>query len=514
MSKELGGHNMTESPVDRYLELILRQRTDLSREEVLRLIEEKKKDATVSEKYKRVWAALMVAHELGVKFEQDISDSDLKISDLSPGMSGVNVKARIISIFPSREFSSETKLGGRLVKLLIGDRTGWASLIIWRDKVDLVESQNLKPNDVVYARKAYCKEGRFGRPELHIGQSGVIMKLRDGGEDLPVREEFYTKPSQLRKDLQGINIMGSIIEVLPITEFKRFDGTTGKVRRVVLADESTNVTGSIWNELVDKLSEKDVGKMLYVALAKVREGRGGEIEFVADRGSHLELGEESKVEENFTPISQLDRKQGLVNIKAIIYKIFPPKVVRVMGLGERRAQEVILCDDTDCINLTIWGDKSFPNLREGAHAILRNAKIRKVGQEISLTMGVIGNIEIVSSNMKKIQEEPKFSIHRISELKAGMRNVIVEGLVSQPINIMEVATSSGELVQRATSMLADDTGEVQVVAWREAIEKIRNLRAGSFVRLKWVTIRSNPFNGKLDIIITSNTDVDVQKAVV
>ncbi|MGQ9515285.1 MAG: hypothetical protein ACUVTL_09625 [Thermoproteota archaeon] len=501
---------MAESPIDRYLELILRQRVDLDREEVLHLIEEKKKDATVSDKYKGVWAVLMVAHELGVKFEQDISDSDLKISDLSPGMSSVNVKARIISIFPSREFSSETKLGGRFIKLLIGDRTGWASLIIWREKVDLIESQDLKPNDIVHVRKAYCKEGRFGRPELHIGQSGIITKLREEGEDLPLRNEFYTKPSQLKKDLQGINIMGSIIGVLPITEFKRFDGTVGKVRRVVLADDNTNVTGSIWNELADKLSENDVGKMLYIAMAKTREGRGGEIEFVADRGSNLEVGEESRVIDSFTPISKIDQRQGLVSVDAIVYKIFPPKTATVMDLGERKAQDVILCDDTDCITLTIWGEKSFPALKEGAHVILRNAKVRRIGQETSLTIGSVGNIEVVNSSMKTISE-PKFSVYRISELKAGMRNVIVEGLVSQSINIMEVTTSSGELIQRATSMLADDTGEVQVVAWRDEIEKIRNLRAGSIVRLKWVTVRSNPFDGKLGIVITSNTDVDIQK---
>jgi len=263
---------MTESPFERYLELILRHRMDLSKEEVLKLIDEKRKEATVSEKYKGVWAVLMVAHELGVKFEQDTSDSDLKISELSPGMSSVNVKARIISIFPPREFSSETKMGGRFVKLLIGDQTGWASLIIWREKADLVESQFLKPNDVVRVRKAYCKEGRLGRPELHIGQSGTIIKLEE--DDLPTREEFYTKPSQLTNDLQVVNIMGSVIGVLPITEFKRFDGTMGKVRRVVVADEKTSVTGAFWNELADQLSENDVGKMLYVALAKTRQGRG------------------------------------------------------------------------------------------------------------------------------------------------------------------------------------------------------------------------------------------------
>lgn len=500
---------MTESPFERYLELILRHRMDLSKEEVLKLIDEKRKEATVSEKYKGVWAVLMVAHELGVKFEQDTSDSDLKISELSPGMSSVNVKARIISIFPPREFSSETKMGGRFVKLLIGDQTGWASLIIWREKADLVESQFLKPNDVVRVRKAYCKEGRLGRPELHIGQSGTIIKLEE--DDLPTREEFYTKPSQLSNDLQVVNIMGSVIGVLPITEFKRFDGTMGKVRRVVVADEKTSLTGAFWNELADQLSENDVGKMLYVALAKTRQGRGGEVEFVADRGSHLELGEETRLIENTVKIAELDKKQGLVTVYALVQKIFPPKTVVVEGLGERRAQEAILCDDTGCVTLTIWGDKSFPALKEGARVVLRNAKIRRSGQGMTLTIGNMGIIESAQGDMKMVRE-PKVSVHRIGELKAGMRNVIIEGIVSQPANITEVTTSTGEQIQKATLMLADDTGEVQVVAWRDGIEKVSRLRPGSVVRLKWIVVRANPFDGKLGIVITPNTDVDLQRA--
>ncbi|MBO3803371.1 MAG: hypothetical protein JTT11_05780 [Candidatus Brockarchaeota archaeon] len=502
---------MAESPIERYLELILRQRADLGREEVLRLIEEKRKEATVSEKYKGVWAVLMVAHELGVKFEGEASDSDLKISELSPGMGSVNVKARIISIFPPKEFFSETKVGGRFIKLLIGDDTGWVPLIMWREKADLVESLVLKPNDIVRVRKAYCKEGRFGRPELHIGQSGIVTKLDEGG--LPTREEFFTKPSQLKKDLQVVNIVGSLVGVFPVTEFKRSDGSVGKVRRVVIADEYANVAGSIWNELADKLSEKDAGKTLYVALAKTREGRGWGTEFVADRGSHLELGGEARTDESFTPIAELDRKEGVVTVYAMVYKIFPPKTVNVTGLGERRAREAILCDDTGFVTLTVWGDRDYPVLKEGARVVLRNAKVRRGEKGTSLTIGNMGNIEAAQSGMKTIRE-PKLSMHRIGELKAGMRNVIVEGLVSQPVNVTEVTTSTGEQVQRAVLMLADDTGEAQVVAWRDGIEKVMNLRQGSVVRLKWIVVRANPFDGKLGIVVTPNTDVDVLKAAV
>jgi ssDNA-binding replication factor A large subunit len=503
---------MAESPMDRYVELILRQRSDLGRDEILSLIEEKKRKATVSEKYKGVWAALMVAHELGVKFEQDISDSDLLISELTAGMSSVTVKARIISIFPPKEFQSEGKMGGRFIKLLIGDQSGWATLMIWRDKVDLVESQALKPNDLVRVKKAYCKEGRLGRPELHIGQSGVITRLDgDEGGEIPPREGFYAKPSQLTSEQQVVNVMGSIIGISPVTEFRRFDGTSGKVRRVILGDEKANVTGSLWNEQADELSEEDVGRTLYVDLARMRPGRMGDMEFVVDRASQVKAGERRPGgAESFTPIAQLDQREGMVNVYARVSRAFPPKTVRITGLGDRRAREVLLYDNTGYMTLTIWGERDFPALIEGERVIIRNAKIRHTEQGPSLTMGALGNVEPAQGDMSPI-DEPRAMIQRLGELKAGMRNAMVEGLISKQVEVGEVTTSSGENVTRAVTTLADDTGEVQVVAWREAVEKLADLQPGSVVRLRWVTVRTNAFDGKLGVVVTSNTEVEVQK---
>lgn len=126
-----------------------------------------------------------------------------------------------------------------------------------------------------------------------------------------------------------------------------------------------------------------------------------------------------------------------------------------------------------------------------------------------MAIGALGDVEPAQSDMPTI-DEPQSSIQRLGELKMGMRNAMVEGLVSKPVEVGEVTTSSGENVSRAVTTLADDTGEVQVVAWREAVEKLADLQQGSIVRLRWVTIRTNPFDGKPGVVVTSNTEVEVQ----
>jgi len=132
---------MGESPVQRYVELILRQRPDLSREEVLGRIESKKAEAAVSERYREVWAALMVAHDLGVDLEERGGEEELSVGDLSPGMSGVSLTVRVVAVLPQRLFTGREGTAGRYLRMVVGDASGWVVLILWRDRVDLAERE-------------------------------------------------------------------------------------------------------------------------------------------------------------------------------------------------------------------------------------------------------------------------------------------------------------------------------------------------------------------------------------
>ena len=99
----------------------------------------------------------------------------MKIKDLKPGMDGVTITARVVSVSEPRKVS--TRYGEALVaQAVIEDETGSAVLNLWRDQVKLV-----KPGDVIRVENAFTKEFR-GRIELNVGKSGRIVVLKHGKE--------------------------------------------------------------------------------------------------------------------------------------------------------------------------------------------------------------------------------------------------------------------------------------------------------------------------------------------
>ncbi|HYB76358.1 MAG TPA: hypothetical protein VEC08_05315, partial [Nitrososphaerales archaeon] len=76
---------------------LLHQKPDLSRDEVLRRIEDKKR--TVGAGYLTDQGALfLVAGELGVSLRKGDASSDMKINDLYIGANDVTVVARVLAV--------------------------------------------------------------------------------------------------------------------------------------------------------------------------------------------------------------------------------------------------------------------------------------------------------------------------------------------------------------------------------------------------------------------------------
>jgi Single-stranded DNA-binding replication protein A (RPA), large (70 kD) subunit and related ssDNA-binding proteins len=103
----------------------------------------------------------------------------LKIKDIRPGMDGITITARVVSV--SKPKKVPTRYGEALVaQAIIADETGSAVLNLWRGQVKL-----LKPGDIIRIENAFAKEFR-GRVELNVGKSGRIAVLKRGE---PEKEE-------------------------------------------------------------------------------------------------------------------------------------------------------------------------------------------------------------------------------------------------------------------------------------------------------------------------------------
>ncbi len=193
---------------DQILNLIL-EKSNISKEELESKINDKLKE--LSDLVSREGAAHIIANELNVKLSQEAKEG-LKIKDLMPGMRLINLNAKVLNIYETREFQKQDRKG-RLKAMSIGDETGIIRLVIWDDNI-INKASELKENDIIKVKGAYCKENNSFK-ELHMGSNTHLDINPEGisiGEVSFKREMQKKKISELNEN-DNAEIMGTIIQI-------------------------------------------------------------------------------------------------------------------------------------------------------------------------------------------------------------------------------------------------------------------------------------------------------------
>ncbi|MBU2576985.1 MAG: DUF2240 family protein [Nanoarchaeota archaeon] len=174
----------------------------LDKEEVERKVEAKK--AKLSGLISKEGAAQIIAAELGISFE----DQDLKISELMGGMRRVNVVAKVINIFPVREYSKNGR-EGKVANFIVADDTGNTRVVLWdTNHISLIEEEKIKVGDVVEIKNASTRDS-----EIHLsGFSELKKSLTVIGD---VKTETTVSEGTLAevKRGQSVRIRGVVVQV-------------------------------------------------------------------------------------------------------------------------------------------------------------------------------------------------------------------------------------------------------------------------------------------------------------
>jgi len=267
--------------VEEIIDRILSSRKDLTRNRILQMIDGKIKEAkgflTVES------AARAVAAELGLEVSSPSLTKGIHISNLVSGLGDVTVAGRVLHVSPPRTFIRSDGEEGKMRSLYIADKTGILRVVLWEEKADLHDFSEIIGKIVRFSH-GYVRRGYDGKIELNIGSRG---KIETAPPDIPEEEfpsvtNFFMKINQIKKSETRVNIIGLIVNVYPETIFTREDGSTGKVRRLELKDESGRIIVVLWNNKVDELSDIENGRYLELFGAKVREDLNGRPEIHVD----------------------------------------------------------------------------------------------------------------------------------------------------------------------------------------------------------------------------------------
>lgn len=479
--------------LDEIIERILSASRDLTREEVLKRIEEKKKEADGY--FTDEGAARMVASDLGVEVTREAFRPEVLINDLVSGLNDVTITGRVITVYPVKRFTRSDKTEGKVAHLIITDKSGSLKGVLWDQKANLIEERHIEPGQIIKVAHGYVREGFDGRPELHVGKRGEIRVSppEAAPQEYPLVASFLQKIGDVDKGTRKASVLGIVQSGSPVSTFKRRDGSQGKVRRLQLRDETGQISLVLWDDKVDELSSVDVGDCLKVEEGGVKEGLYGRIEIHTRSTTKIEVLKERPPHLELPPT-------GFIKIKYLKPGIREADVLaRVMHVGDvrefkRKTGEtgklcsLLLKDETGTVSLNLWDDGTAlsEQIKPGDVVQVENAYTRERFEETNLNLGKRGTLT-VNPEVAEAEKLPSLDdekITTIAEVTQVGGPVTLEGTVETAPNVREVTTSRGETVEVASFELADDTGKIRVSAWRKLVEVVVDLLPGTRIKIK------------------------------
>lgn len=216
------------------------------------------------------------------------ADIDVTVGDthtvdsLTLGMSGVNVRGRVLSTESVRTFDRDDGSEGKVANLALGDPTGRVRVTMWDDMADRVE--DLAVDDCVEVVDGYVRE-RDGDLEVHCNDRSAIEYIDEEIKYVPESVPIDSVEIGDRADLAGV-----VRSADPKRTFDRDDGSEGQVRNVRIQDDSGDIRVAFWGEKAD--TDVGPGDRVAVTDVEIQDGWQDDLEASANWRSTVTLLED------------------------------------------------------------------------------------------------------------------------------------------------------------------------------------------------------------------------------
>lgn len=317
---------------------------------------------------------------IAAKYDIDVSTQNVTFSSvlsskrLFAGLNDVTVEGRLVAVFPARSFNGGEK-SGKFATLMIADSEGLLRVVLWNERVEVVEAGGLKINQILRLLHGYTREDRYGKVELHLGGKSKIEVFDDEGV-YPSLEKFATKIVDLNKSFFTVNLAGKVREVSNLTVFTKGDGSDGRVLRFTFEDTSGVATVVAWNEKAEELDKQLKPKVgLNLVNAKIKETQSGILEVHVDSGCFAHV---LPIRLLFTKMAEL-REGAIVNVEGEVSVVEPLKEVTT-GKGERIKLFVFeLTDDSGSVRVSVWRNQAeeLSQLKIGDTVTIEDGFVKK-----------------------------------------------------------------------------------------------------------------------------------------
>ena len=262
---------------------ILSSRSDIKREEILKMIENKKKG--VGDFLSDETAARIVASEMGVETAQKSFHLKIQIKDLVSGLNDVSLAGQVVSVYPPKTFKRRDWTEGKLASIIVSDNSGRLRVLLWDNKVDLVEAGKIQQEQTVRISHGYVRQGQDGNPELHVGDKGHIKILAEGTKKL----------TEITETVGPITVEGTVTTTPNFREVNTSQNERVAVASFQLSDETGKLSFSAWRNMAQAVKDLKVGTRIKLRNVYAKKGYEERMELSSRYSTVIEVLNDTKM---------------------------------------------------------------------------------------------------------------------------------------------------------------------------------------------------------------------------
>ena len=487
---------------------ILLKRKDLSEDQILSLINEKKKEGKglLSDE----GAARLVAEELLIQ-TRGTELGRMQVRDLVSGLNDVTISGRVLLAWPPQQFQRRDGTPGRVMRLVLIDGSGRVSCALWDRHADVAARAGSLQGRVIRIGHAYTRQGLAGEAEVHAGdRSSIEVDPEDlPTADFPQFKDLFIPLGKIAAEATQVNTLGIVQADPRLYSFAKED-RNGSVLRTTIADESGSITFVAWNERADELKEMKKGDILQVINARTRLDNNSRLELHAERRSQVAILDsapeylKAPVPRTYK-IADLTPRVGSVDLTVLVLAKSPPREVKRTTGESVKVSSLIVADESGIASISLWDDKAdFVNqLSPGDWVEGRGIVVSERMGELRLSLGRSGELQ---KSTARADFTPPAT--RLNSLDGARGLLVTEGTVSDEPMVRQVTTEKGETVNVASFTLKDDVGSAKVTLWREQAGLVTKLRPGARLRATGLRVRPG-LSGQIELSSIPLTQIEI-----
>ena len=187
----------------------------------------------------------------------------------------VSIKGMILRISPPRTVKFADR-ESKVQDVILMDKYGKVRVSFWGGNIQKL--RDIKEGDTVLIK--HCKVKSYltteGEEVITLSAQSHSEVVRDDTVEVPEYSEELIKIGDIKyldeRFRRDVTTVGRVIDIQDIREFKREDGSTGKVRNIVIEDETGKIRVVLWDE--NATVEIKEGDIVKIVNGYVRENRG------------------------------------------------------------------------------------------------------------------------------------------------------------------------------------------------------------------------------------------------